>query len=111
MAWAGKPIVIMVRHHREAAIRFPARHAPSEVLTSNKAALTVSGEAVRLVRWLMVQADSLTRGPFHASIMADVAKEEITSFLPPDRALGRSAVAAKAADQFFNLLVKVNDML
>jgi hypothetical protein len=31
--------------------------------------------------------------------------------MPPDRALGRSAVAAKAIGQFFERLVEVNDTL
>jgi hypothetical protein len=46
-----------------------------------------------------------SRRPLHAPIIADIAKQEIASLLPPQGALGWPHIATKSGCQLFDTLI------
>jgi hypothetical protein len=87
-----------------AAAAAPKRPAPPR-LAGNEPALAIPGQAIGFVGRLLDQADPLSGRPFQAPIIANITKQEIPAFMPPDRAFGGSSLATKAAGQFFDLPV------
>ena len=53
--------------------------------------------------------DALTRRVFHPARGIDVVEEQVAAFLPPERTLGRTDVAAEAFRQFDDGLSRVED--
>jgi len=51
----------------------------------------------------------LTWRVLHAAGGIDVVEEQVASFLPPDRALGRTDIAAETLRQFDDRLSRVQD--
>src|SRR6266699_5305586 len=94
--------MIGVRHHRDTAIWLDAGDATSIAFTGHQPPLPVAGEPVGAIGGLLHHTDASAWSPLHAPIVANIAKHEISAFVPPQRSFGRPLVIAKAAGQFFH---------
>src|SRR5262245_3078151 len=96
--------MIIVRHHCNTAIRLDAGDAAGVAFTGNQPPLPVAGESVCSIGGLLYHTDASLWSPFHTPIVANIAKHEISAFVPPQRPFGRPQIIAKAAGQFFYFL-------
>ena len=93
----------------DAAVGLGAGDAARQMLGRDDAALQIAGEAVGLVGLLHRDGDALTRRVFHPPRGIDVVEEQVAAFLPPERPLGRTDIAAEALRQFDDRLSGVQD--
>src|SRR5262249_34549372 len=97
--------MVVVGHYRDTAIQLDAGDATSIAFTGHQPPLPVTGEPIRSIGGLLHHANASAWSPFHAPIVANIAKHEISAFVPPQRPFGRTHVIAKATGQFFHLLL------
>src|SRR6266446_8210850 len=96
--------MIGVGHHRDTTIRLNAGDTARVAFTGHQPPLPVAREAVGPIGGLLHHTDASAWGPSYASIVADIAQQEIPAFVPPQRPFGRTHVIAEAVGQFFHLL-------
>ena len=93
----------------DAAVGLGAGDTARQMLGRDDAALQIAGETVGLVGLLHRDGNALTRREFHAARGIDVVEEQVAAFLPPDRSLGRTNIAAETLRQFDDRLSGVQD--
>ena len=64
-----------------------------------------------MVGWLLVDGDPASRCQLHPAVVVNIAEDQVTALVPPERAFRRAAIASVSAAVPLYLLVDVEDIL
>src|SRR4029077_18243163 len=95
----------------DAAVRFLAGDAAAVMLAGDQSSLQVAGQAVGAIGRFEEQRHALAGLVFHPLVVVDVAEQEKSAFLPPQRPLGRALRSAEAIGEVLDRLRGRNDLL
>ena len=95
----------------DAAVRFLAGDAAAVVLAGDESSLQVAGQAVGAIGRFEKQRNAASRLVLHATVVVDVAEQEVAALLPPQRSLGRALSPTEAIGEVLDRLRGRNDLL
>jgi hypothetical protein len=74
------------------------------VLAGDESSLQVAGQAVGAIGRFEKQRNAASRLVLHATVVVDVAEQEVAALLPPQRSLGRALRPAEAIGKVLDRL-------